>query len=133
MKRSWIVLVVSGICFYVLGEVCLYAVGRFSIESVHYEATMAFLCGWLNYPLTTLPRMGINAGLLAVGIGSLTVLLLAVHRLGLFLAGRLGVKADDDRSRWTWRSSLGATFAITVLFAAGVAVVGAVHQLVWLA
>ena len=126
-------LVVSGICFYVLGEVCLYAVGHFSLDSVGYEATMAFLCGWLNFPLTTLPRMGINTGLLAVGIGSLIVLVFAVHRLGFFLVGRLRVKSDGDFSRWTWRSSLGATLAITVLFAAGVAVVGAVHQLVWLA
>lgn len=98
------------------------------------DVTLPLLVGWATYPLSTLPRMQSNLPLLAVGLLAFACALMGMHWAGRRLTRpRLEADVSAPRSHWTWRSTLGAGGAVTLLFLAGVAVVGATHQAVWLA
>lgn len=82
------------------------------------------LFGWfffLNRSLTTFQPDGPTFW---VGVGAFALLFAIVHRIG---------SRSAARSRWTWRSTTALCLGITLLFAASVAMVASLHQVIWLA
>jgi hypothetical protein len=68
---------------------------------------------------------------LLVGLVALLILLAAIHQIGRGVAARWS--ASGASGRWTWRSTVAMTIGMCLLFAAGIAVVGATHQVMWIA
>jgi hypothetical protein len=66
-----------------------------------------------------------------VGLVAFLILSAAVHQLGRRITARWS--AADPGRRWTWRSTLATAVGVCLLFAAGIAFVGATHQALWIA
>ena len=62
---------------------------------------------------------------LLLGLTAAVVFTAAVHRVGPRLIAASG-------GRWTWRTTTAVTGGLWLLFAAGIALVGGTHQLLWL-
>jgi hypothetical protein len=93
-----------------------------------FDAVFSLLFGWISFFLEALPRMRPDWLLVAVSAVAFVLLLTAVDR-----GGRRWTRGRSTSNRWTWRSSIAATFGLMVLFAAGTALVAATHQVLWLA
>lgn len=92
------------------------------------DATTSLFFGWLGFLLNSAPRMRPDWALAGVAGAAVLVLAAAVDRLG-----RQATRRWATAGRWTVRSTIAATLAVLVLFAAGTAVIGATHQVLWLA
>jgi prepilin-type processing-associated H-X9-DG protein len=84
------------------------------------EAPLALLFGWVPFLMRVLPKVTVDGPSAAVGGIAALLLAFGVHRIGR--AWR----------PWKVRWSLTVVAGICLLFAAGVAVVGAAHQIIWL-
>lgn len=109
---------------YLLLSIAGYAIaGTCGLHAVH-----VVLFGWLAFLSQRMETFRPDLPTASVGLGAMIVLLLIVQSLGRQLA--IGTKYSG---RWTWRSTLAATSGVVLLFAGGVAFVGAAHQAIWLA
>ncbi len=86
--------------------------------------TEHLLLGWLYFPLRVLPRMTVDPPAAIVGGVGLILLVLLLHATLRWL--RRG-------SAWSLRSTVCLAALVLLLFAAGTAMVGVVHQAAWLA
>jgi Protein of unknown function (DUF1559) len=87
------------------------------------------LLGWIYFPLRTLPRMTVDWPSLAVGAVGLVLFVVLLHfTLSWFAAKRNFV----GHQAWCWRSSLVIAGMLLLMFLAGISLVGATHQLVWI-
>jgi hypothetical protein len=86
--------------------------------------------GWLYFPVRVLPQVTIDVPAVLVGALSLAAFVVGVHFTARWWQ-RATAQPDGPRP-WSWRSSLALSMLILLLFAAGTAMVGATHQLVWL-
>jgi len=87
-------------------------------------AAYALLFGWLAFPLRALSTAQVDAPALLVGLIALVLMLFVVDRAGRSMC-------RHATGRWSWRSTLSATAGVLFLFAAGIAMVAAVHQVLW--
>jgi hypothetical protein len=85
------------------------------------EVPWQLVTGWVPYLARVLPRMTIDLRTTAVGVAAFV----------LFLAGLHGLGRAINR-RWRLRWSLAAVAGVVVMFAAGICLIGAVHQTGWL-
>jgi len=86
--------------------------------------------GWLYFPVRVVPQVTIDVPAALVGSVSLAGFVVGVHFTARWW---LRATAPPDGVRpWSWRSSVALSMLILLLFAAGTAMVGATHQLVWL-
>ena len=83
--------------------------------------------GWLSFFLRRLGMVQPDWSSLLMGLLAFIALMIVVHTLGHRAAMGFG-----DAGGWTGRSTLAVTSSILVLFAGGVAMVGAAHQALWL-
>jgi len=90
----------------------------------------SLLTGWYQYPSSTWRHIQINGPLLTVGLGCLLVMALIVNRIGPRFEKM--IRGTGISSAWTWRSTFSITCLVLLLFVAGVASVGAAHQIVWI-
>jgi len=90
------------------------------------------LLGWLYFLLYAIPKMTVDWP--SAIVGTVCVLLFAVglHRTARWLMISVICKNSEGTNHWTWRSTLVTSATLFVLFAAGTAVVGALHQVIWL-
>ncbi len=90
------------------------------------EVAFQLAFGWIWFLLRVVPRVQLSAGALAsatlFGLG----FSLGVHLLGRWLG-------NHARSPWSFRKTASLTLLVLLSFTTGVAVVGIVHQSVWLA
>ena len=94
------------------------------------EITLYTTFGWVPFLWRVVPRMAIDSGSVLVG-----VLALLLFASGVHWAGRAWTRDLTDTEtprRWRVRTSLSVLGVVTILFASGTALVGLVHQLVWL-
>jgi hypothetical protein len=90
------------------------------------EAPWTLVCGWAPFLARVLPRITVNAQTATVGAAAFVIFTAGVHWLG-----RSAYDPADGR-RWQIRWSLAAVATVVVLFAAGVCLIGLVHQTGWL-
>ncbi len=83
--------------------------------------------GWLSFFLHRLGMMQPDWPSLLIGVLAFITLMMIVHTIGHRVAMGFG-----DAGRWTGRSTLAVSASVLVLFAGGVAMVGAAHQALWL-
>lgn len=86
------------------------------------------LTGWIVVMGDVIPRMTWNWEMIATGLVCLVVFVTGFH----WFAGWMYRHRSPD-ARWPWRWSLSVTLSVILLFGAGIAVIGLVHQTTWLA
>jgi hypothetical protein len=82
---------------------------------------LTLLIGWAPYLGRVLPHVTANAATIAVGAAAIVLFLAGVQWFG-----------RTATHRWRWRWSLAAVGGVVVLFAAGICLIGMVHQTGWL-
>jgi prepilin-type processing-associated H-X9-DG protein len=92
------------------------------------EAVGSLLFGWLLFLERVVSRMTVDWGTVTVSLTALILFTAGVHA-----AGRAWRRTAERRPAWKLRWSAAAVAILFVLFAAGVALVGIVHQVGWLA
>lgn len=87
------------------------------------------LLGWIYFPFRVLPQVSVDWPSAVLGIVSTLLLVVTMH----FLLRRVFRRASSGAGRSiSMRESVACTLALFLLFAAGTAMVGATHQVVWL-
>jgi hypothetical protein len=98
------------------------------------EAAFFLLVGWALFLGRVLPDLSVSWQGVATACVSLLLFVVGLQWFAMRVstAHRSGEVASPDRD-WKWRWTLMGTAAVMLSFAAGIAVVGATHQLVWMA
>jgi hypothetical protein len=106
---------------------CIALVGCFASEVVR-----ALLLGWVGFLLNVLPRVATDRPTLVLAGVAFGLFVVGIHGFGVAWRRR---RAGDDGMARTWRPlwSLAAGAMAVVLFAAGISLVGIVHQTAWVA
>ena len=97
------------------------------VFSCSFEIPRAILLGWIFFLYRTLPRMTADWPSVFVGCLALVLFTAGVHWVGW--AWRRNVAYAP---RWKFRWSLATVAVVFLLFAAGISLVGIVHQAGWL-
>jgi hypothetical protein len=92
------------------------------------ELARAALLGWVVFLYRTFSRIHVSWPKVAVSAAALVLFTAGVH-----LAGRWWLQQRQVDLPWKLRWSLATSALVVLLFAAGIAVVGIVHQSAWLA
>lgn len=96
--------------------------------------TMAeqLILGWLYFPLRVVPQMTVDPPAAFVGLAALVLLIAVIHMTARWLM-REAAAAEGGARSWSFPSTLAMALLLLLMFAAGTAMVGATHQIVWLA
>lgn len=127
--------------FGLLLMVCLMpaGIGPFGIP---VEFVFNIALGWIVFLVRSIPRMQVNWADVFLGAAALLLFAGGVHWLGRsWVAGgkeRRAVASVDElasqqRMQWRWRYSLSIVALVVLMFTAGTAMIGLVHQTAWLA
>jgi hypothetical protein len=90
------------------------------------------ILGWLYFPLRVVPQMTVDPPAALIGLTALILLISVIHVTARWLVRETAAAEGAPRS-WSPASTMAATLLLLLMFAAGIAMVGATHQLVWLA
>lgn len=90
-----------------------------------------FAWGWLTFPFTVLPRITVDWPSVVVGTIAFVTFAFGVHHTGRWCASWLPDNLLASRS-WHLRQTGLVVLSVTLLFSLGTALVGAVHQVIWL-
>jgi prepilin-type processing-associated H-X9-DG protein len=93
---------------------------------------LTLLFGWIGFLVRVLPQVRVDRPSVAVGCAALVLFAAGVHWMGKGWARRFPGAEGAAQQKWKRRWSLTIVAAVCLLFAAGVALVGIVHQAVWL-
>jgi hypothetical protein len=96
------------------------------------EVVRAVLLGWTAFLWNVLPRVSVDRPTLILAGVSFALFVLGIHGFGMAWSRR---HEDEEvpAGRWRVRWSLATGVLVVVLFAAGISLVGIVHQTAWLA
>jgi hypothetical protein len=108
-----------------LGAIALVVVAVFATV----EGAFALLVGWIAFLIRVVPQVTPDGPTTIVGLAAILVFAIGVHWAGRSWRGRSG----ETGRRWTIRATASVVLGVVVLFAAGIALVGIVHQAGWLA
>jgi hypothetical protein len=97
------------------------------------EGALALYFGWIVYLYRVLPRVNLNLPTLVLGTVALIIFAIGIHAGGRRWAGRAYSSPNGAVRHWRIGWTVSAVASLLVLFAAGISVVGIVHQLSWLA
>lgn len=86
--------------------------------------------GWIYFPLRTIPKFSPDGPTAILGLVCVIAFLVMLDRTMKWLRVKSG--GSPDRTRWQFRSTVILGVTLVVLFAAGTAMVGATHQLIWM-
>lgn len=134
MKRMPIVAAAVVLVFTALFLACM---GAF----VLVEIPLVLFFGWIFFLLKTLPHVRPDWSAIGLALISLALLIGGTHRAGRRWAnGRKStavteladVTANEPQIIWKVRWTVSAVTALLLIFTAGISVVGAVHQAVWM-
>jgi hypothetical protein len=96
------------------------------------EGAVAVVFGWVSFLRRVLPQMRVDAESAVTGTIALALFTTGVHWLGVS-ARRARASAEGPRRPWRFRWTAAIVLMVVVSFAAGIAIVGVVHQVGWLA
>lgn len=114
----------------------LFAVGSFAalgflvLLVVAPTSAEQFLFGWIYFPLRVFPQVTVDSPTAILGVACTVAFVIGLHVTFRWFLRQTG--ESERRPNWSIRSSGVVAFATLLLFAAGTAMVGATHQLVWL-
>ena len=130
MKRALHLLIVLIVMFVVL-LVTMRAVGFLfpAGGSLLYH----LLFGWLHYLFGTLPRVTIRWDGILTFIVGLVLLIATSHMLLRWLARQMTTDTESKLRQWQLRWTICGAAVVVLMFVAGIALVGIVHQGIWLA
>ena len=116
-----------------LGVLVLVVVGAFLILCaglfVIVELPFRIAFGWVWYLARVVPNWNPDPVTVATAVGCLVGLVVGGH---LFLRWLYSATSDEPRE-WPWRWTLKGVALVVVMFVAGIAVTGLIHQATWLA
>lgn len=103
-------------------------------RAVHHSGLIGFelLCGWVYYIGRVLPKMVWRWDAIAVFGLSLLAFAALLHYLLSSLRPRQAEVSDETRSPWRLRWTLCIVAFTLLMFAGGIAMIGATHQATWL-
>ncbi len=87
------------------------------------------LWGWLYFSCQVLPQISINWQMLGAVCAILFVW--GLQKTGQWFV-RTTAQAERQIIPWTWRTTFVSSLTVALLFVAGTAMVGAMHQILWL-
>lgn len=90
-----------------------------------------FILGWLMFPIAVLPRVTVDQPSVIAGTVAFMTFAFGVHCTGRWCTSWLPENLLASR-KWTLRQSGLVVMTVTLLFSLGTALVGAVHQVIWL-
>jgi prepilin-type processing-associated H-X9-DG protein len=96
------------------------------------EAPVALAFGWIVFPIRVLPRVTVDWPSVILGAAAVVLFALGVHWIGRSWR-RSRPAVDRVPPAWKIRWSLSVVAIVFLLFASGIAIVGTVHQVAWLA
>jgi hypothetical protein len=96
------------------------------------ELARALLLGWLFFLWRVVPRIETNWESLGVALVALALFTAGIHRIAGSWYRRKSPAETTVGRKWKLRWSLTAVAAIFLLFAAGISLIGIVHQTSWL-
>jgi hypothetical protein len=97
------------------------------------EFARALLLGWLFFLWRVLPQIKVNWGTAAVALTALILFSAGIHWIGSSWYRRTYRGEITPRPKWRLRWSLTIVAGVFLLFAAGISLIGVVHQTSWLA
>jgi hypothetical protein len=98
------------------------------------EAALFLVAGWASFLFRVLPQITVNVNGVLTGVVALAGFVAGLHLLLRWLYGATAADtAEAPARRWQLRWTLGLTGLVVVMFAAGIATVGSLHQVGWLA
>jgi hypothetical protein len=98
-----------------------------------FEGALALYFGWVLYLYRVLPHVNVNVPTLLLGIVALLLFAFGTHLCGWAWMRRAASSPDARPRSWKIGWTMASVTGLLVLFAAGISVVGTVHQLSWLA
>ena len=96
--------------------------GEWGLNGLHN-----LLLGWLPFLGSRLVRFQPDGPTALIGIVAFLLLVVSVHWIGTRL-----LRGENAPSSWRWRSTVAVSGGVLVLFASGIALIGAAHQAIWL-
>lgn len=97
-----------------------------------YSAPFVLLFGWAGFLWRILPKVSVDGPSVVVGCAALVLFAGGVHWAGRSWLRAVPAATGTTGRPWKVRWSLAVVAAVCLLFAAGVSLVGATHQFVWL-
>ena len=99
------------------------------------EAAFLVATGWAFFLFRVVPELTVSWQGVATAIVSLGLFVAGFQWLATSWSALIQKTGEEQASQgaWKWRWTLIATAAVVLSFVAGIAVVGASHQLVWMA
>ncbi len=107
--------------------ICLALAALIALFTLPFQLTLSVVFGWVLFLIHTLPRMTVDGPSVFVGC-----LALALFTAGVHVAGRAWRRNALAKPPWKLRWSLATVVGIFLLFAAGISLIGIVHQAGWL-
>jgi hypothetical protein len=125
--------------YWILGSVVLLLLVLCVIGALPLEFALLLLFGWIGFLIHTLPEVSVNWGDVGVGFLALGAFALLTHWFCSWLmrerqrakSGHL-VEAESLNQTWKWRWSAAIVALVVLMFVAGTAMIGVVHQTTWL-
>jgi prepilin-type processing-associated H-X9-DG protein len=114
----------------VYGSCCLLALWGLACAgfAVPFELILWTTCGWVMYLVRVAPGVTVSVGGVGMGVACLVLLAAGSHVFLRWLAGEVAPTGRPWRPRWT--AMLLAL--VLLMFVAGIAATGVVHQVGWL-
>jgi hypothetical protein len=97
------------------------------------EVVWTLAAGWVAYLKRVVPKVTVRWDLVASTAAYLVALVVGAHLLLGWLHRETRNADATAPAPWKWRWTLGATAVVLLMFVCGIAMVGIVHQTVWLA
>lgn len=91
------------------------------------------LFGWYGFLDRSLLQFQPDMPSMVIGITAFLFLFVAIHMLGRVWWRSHATAAARSVSSWSWRSTTAVVAGIVVMFAASIAMISSMHQLVWMA
>jgi prepilin-type N-terminal cleavage/methylation domain-containing protein len=95
---------------------------------VNADAMVAFLIGWVRYPLRLMSERSVDWPAVILCAACLAGLTVGVHGFGRWFAG-----SRPQPTVWPWSRTFKLIGLMLLMFSAGIAAIGVTHQIVWLA
>jgi hypothetical protein len=96
------------------------------------DGALGILLGWIPFLVRIIPDVSPDRPTVTVGAGAFLVFAAGIHMWGYLWARKPLELEGSPRRRWRLRTTASLVAMIVVVFAAGTAMIGIVHQTGWL-